>query len=186
MAFHVWQQLQNFTDVKSFLGLCGFYQRFVADYATVATPLTNLMGKKAVWKWGEEEERAFQALKVRLLQYPVLTVPNFKLPMILHTDASDVGVGATLSQKDEGKVFAEIAEDGSRVLLVTPHWQEPPWYELLLKLTVRSYEWRGKLYLTEGGNLRPNPKWYTLLSNVVGKRRRLTKEELAEELAGEQ
>ena len=45
---------------------------------------------------------AFQALKVRLLQYPVLTVPNFKLPMILHTDASDVGVGATLSQKDEG------------------------------------------------------------------------------------
>ena len=102
MAVHVWPQLQNSTDVKSFLGLCGFYQRFVADYATVATPLTNLMGKKAVWKWGEEEERAFQALKVRLLQYPVLTVPNFKLPMILHTDASDVGVWATLSQKDEG------------------------------------------------------------------------------------
>ena len=68
----------------------------------MATPLTNLMGKKAVCKWGEEEESAFQALKVRLLQYPVLTVPNFKLPMILHTDASDVGVGATLSQKDDG------------------------------------------------------------------------------------
>ena len=71
VAVHVWPQLQNSTDVKSFLGLFGFYQRFVADYAT---------------------ERAFQALKVRLLQYPVLTVPNFKLPMILHTDASDVGV----------------------------------------------------------------------------------------------
>ena len=55
-----------------------------------------------MWKCGEEEERAFQALSVRLLQYPVLTVPNFKLPMILHTDASDVGVGATLSQKDKG------------------------------------------------------------------------------------
>ena len=102
MAVHVWPQLQNSTDVKSFLGLCGFYQRFVADYATAATPLTNLMGKKAVWKWGEEEERAFQALKVMLLQYHMLTVPNFKLPMILHTDASDVGVGATLSQKDAG------------------------------------------------------------------------------------
>ena len=46
MAVHVWPQLQNSTDVKSFVGLCGFYQRFVADYATVATPLTNLMGKK--------------------------------------------------------------------------------------------------------------------------------------------
>ena len=68
----------------------------------MATPLTNLMGKKAVWKWGEEEERAFQALKIRLLQYPVLTVPDVKLPMILHMDASDVGVGATLSQKYEG------------------------------------------------------------------------------------
>ena len=71
------------------------------------------------------------------------------------------------------------------MLLVTPHWQEAPWYELLLKLTVRSYEWRGKLYLTEGGNLRPIAKRYTLFSYVVGKRRRLTKEELAEELAGE-
>ena len=80
--------------VAEFLGLCGFYQRFVADYATVATPLTNLMGRG--------RRTCFQALKVRLLQYPVLTVPNFKLPMILHTDASDVGVGATLSQKDGG------------------------------------------------------------------------------------
>ena len=66
----------------------------------MAAPLTNLMANEAVWKWGEEEEMAFQSLKIRLLQYPVLTVPNFKLPMILHTDASDVGVGATLSQKD--------------------------------------------------------------------------------------
>ena len=67
----------------------------------MATPLTNLMGKKAVWKWREEEEITFEALKARLLQYPLLTVPNFKLPMIPHTDASDVGVFATLSQNYE-------------------------------------------------------------------------------------
>ena len=84
-----------------------------------------------------------------------------------------------------GRVLAKIAEDGSRVLLVTPHWQEAPWYELLLTLTVRSYEWMGKLYLTECGNLRPIPKWYTLFSYVVGKRRVLTKEERAAELAVE-
>ena len=105
----MWPQLQNSTDVKSFMGICGFYQRFVADYATVSTPLTNLMGKKAVWKCGEEEKRAFQALKARLLQYPVLTVPNFKLPVILHTDASDVWVGPTLSQKDEGGELRPVA-----------------------------------------------------------------------------
>ena len=85
-----------------------------------------------------------------------------------------------------GRVLAKIAEDSSRVLLVTPHWQEAPWYELFLELTVRSYEWRGKLYLTEGGNLRHIPKWFTLFSYVVGERRVLTKEELAAELAGEQ
>ena len=109
MAVRVWPQLQNSTDMKSFLGPCGFYQRFVADHATVATPLTNLMCKKAMWKWGEEEERTFQALKVRLWQYPVLTVPYFKKPMVLHTDASDVGVGATLSQTSDDGMLHLIA-----------------------------------------------------------------------------
>ena len=71
------------------------------------------------------------------------------------------------------------------MLLVTPNWKEAPWYELLMELTVRSYEWMGKLYLTEGGNLRPIPKWFTLFSYVVGKRRVLTESELAEELAWE-
>ena len=83
------------------------------------------------------------------------------------------------------RVLTRIAEDGAMVLLVTPHWQEAPWYESLLELTVRSYEWRGKLYLTEGGKLRPIPKWFTLFLYVVGKRRVLTKKELAEELAVE-
>ena len=54
-----------------------------------------------------------------------------------------------------------------------------------MELTVRSYERRGKLYLTEGVNLRPIPKWFTLFSYVVGKRRALTEAELADELAGE-
>jgi hypothetical protein len=101
MAIHLWPTLKNAVDVKSFLGLCGFYQRFVSDYATLAAPLTDLMKKKGEWKWGEAEERAFQELKIRLLKYPVLTVPDFKKPMVLHTDASDVGIGATLSQKGE-------------------------------------------------------------------------------------
>ena len=60
-------------------------------------------------KCGNEEEKAFQALKARLLQYPVLTVPNLKMPMIFHTDASDVGVGATLSQKDEVEEIRFVA-----------------------------------------------------------------------------
>ena len=55
-----------------------------------------------------------------------------------------------------GRVLTKIAEDGSRVLLVTPHWKEAPCYELLMELKVRSYEWRGKLYLTEVGICDPS------------------------------
>ena len=82
-------------------------------------------------------------------------------------------------------VLDKIAKEGARVLLVTPHWKEAPWYGLLQELTVKSYEWRGRLYLTEARNLRPIPKWFTLFSYVVWERRVLTKEELATELAGE-
>ena len=71
----------------------------------MAAPLTDLMKKKKDWVWGEKQEAAFQELKLRLLKYPVLIPPNYKKPMLLHTDASEVGVGATLSQEDEeGKV----------------------------------------------------------------------------------
>ena len=100
----------EFHGCEEFPRAAWVYQRFVADYATVATPLTNIMGSKAVWKCGEEEKRAFQALKARLLLYPVLTVPNFKLPMILHTDASDVGVGATLSRKVRGAKVSSMSK----------------------------------------------------------------------------
>ena len=61
-----------------------------------------------------------------------------------------------------GNVLTKISKEWSRVLLVTSHWREAPWYGLLMELTVRSYEWRGRLYLTEAGNLRPIPKWFTL------------------------
>ena len=69
MSIHVWPTLKNPTDVKSFLGLCGFYQRFVSDYATVAAPLTDLMKKDREWSWGENENCAFQELKIRFLKH---------------------------------------------------------------------------------------------------------------------
>ena len=82
-------------------GQCGFYQRFVQDYATVAAPVTDLMKKKKGCVWRETHEAAFHELKLRLLKYPVLIPPNFKKTMLLHRDASEVGIGATLSQEDE-------------------------------------------------------------------------------------
>ena len=101
MAVHVWPTPKNPQDIKSFLGLCGFYQRFVPDYATAAAPMTDLMRKKNVWEWGTAQQLSFETIKARMLKAPVLTVPDFDKPLVLHTDASDVDIGATLSQKGE-------------------------------------------------------------------------------------
>ena len=72
----------------------------MAYYATVAAPLTYLMQKGKEWAWLPVQQHAFETLKARLLQAPVLINPDHTKPYMLHTDASDVGVGATLSQLD--------------------------------------------------------------------------------------
>ena len=92
MAVYVWPTPNNPQDIKSFLGLCRFYQRFVPDYATAAAPMTDLMRKKNVWEWGTAQQRSFETIKARMLKAPVLTVPDFDKPLVLHTDASDVGI----------------------------------------------------------------------------------------------
>ena len=70
------------------------------DYASVAAPLTDLMQKGRDWAWQSTQQHAFETLKARLLQAPVLVHPDIKKPYVLHTDASEVGIGETLSQLD--------------------------------------------------------------------------------------
>ena len=76
--------------------MCGFYQRFVADYATVAAPPTDLMQKGKYWAWLPVQQHAFETLKARLLQAPVLIHHDHTKHYMLYTDVTDVGVGATL------------------------------------------------------------------------------------------
>ena len=78
--------------------MCVFYQQFVPGYADLADPLYNLMKKDMPWKWAREEQTAFDALRLQMLQAPVLTVPDSTKPYIVHCDASEVAMGATLSQ----------------------------------------------------------------------------------------
>ena len=87
-------------EVRGFLGLTGYYRRFIPDYATVALPLTDLTRKTSpnVVQWTEECAKAFDALKKHLCSSPVLRSPDFTQPFILQTDASDRGAGAVLSQ----------------------------------------------------------------------------------------
>ncbi|XP_071486350.1 uncharacterized protein [Diadema antillarum] len=94
------------TQVRAFLRLAGYYRKFIPNFAAIAVPLTDLTKKGLPNKveWGNLEQRAFDTLKARLSAPPILHLPNPKLPYILATDASDIGIGAVLMQRiGEGK-----------------------------------------------------------------------------------
>ncbi|XP_042247194.1 uncharacterized protein LOC121882816 [Thunnus maccoyii] len=92
-------------EVRSFLGLAGWYRRFVPQFATIAAPLTALTAKdqRNPVAWNEDCETAFQTLKACLCSSPVLRSPDFSQRFLVQTDASAVGLGAVLAQGDPGE-----------------------------------------------------------------------------------
>ena len=89
------------TELRSFLGMTGYYRRFIPDYADIAEPLFQLLKKKKVFEWSEEQSMAVQTLKRKLLTAPVLMRPDYGKPFTISCDASDVGIGAVLEQEGE-------------------------------------------------------------------------------------
>ena len=87
-------------QVRSFLGLTGYYHKFIANYSELAAPLTDLTkkGMPETVKWSPEPNNAFEMLKTLLCKEPVLHLPNLDLPFVLRTDASEIGMGAVLLQ----------------------------------------------------------------------------------------
>ena len=98
-----WTPPTTVKELQAFLGLAGYYRQYVPQFSTIAKPLHRLVGKEVEWEWTQECQEAFDALKCGLVEAPVLGYPDPKLPYILDTDASAVGVGAVLSQIQDGK-----------------------------------------------------------------------------------
>ena len=90
---------QNANHVKSFLGLSGYYRKFIWDYANKARALTILTRQKEPWRWGPVEEETFQFLKNCLLNDPILRFPDFETDFVVQTDASGFAVGSVLAQR---------------------------------------------------------------------------------------
>jgi hypothetical protein len=84
--------------VRQFLGLTGYFRKFINDYAAVSRPLTSLLQKEAPWVWGQAQNTSFEALKTHLISDPVLTLFNPDLEIRLYTDASCLGVAGILIQ----------------------------------------------------------------------------------------
>ncbi len=97
-AVQEWPIPKNITGVRSFLGFCSYYRRFIAGFATIASPLNRLLEAGQTFLWTDECQTAFDKLKEVLTSYEVMAYPNDEGQFILDTDASDFGVGAALSQ----------------------------------------------------------------------------------------
>ena len=93
----------NVKELRQFLGLANYYRRFVPDFSKIAEPLHKLLRKGNTYSWYSACQEAFTALKHRLTTPPILAYPDFKLPFLLYTDASDFALGAVLSQVQDGK-----------------------------------------------------------------------------------
>ena len=91
------------TEVRSFLGLAGYYRRYVKGFAAIAAPLFALTRKEALFHWSEDCQAAFDQLKTRLTTSPITAFPDFSQAFRLYTDASTAGLGAILAQVREGK-----------------------------------------------------------------------------------
>ncbi|GJS55956.1 putative nucleotidyltransferase, ribonuclease H [Tanacetum coccineum] len=94
-----WEQPKTPTEIRSFLGLAGYYHRFIHDFAKIASSLTNLTRKNAKFKWDEDQEIAFQILKQRLSHTPVLVLPEGNDDMEVYCDASSISFGYVLMQR---------------------------------------------------------------------------------------
>lgn len=87
------------TQVKSFLGLAGFYRRYIKNFSKRASPLTNLLRKDVPFNWNEETQNAFDDIKNAILNPPILALPDPNAELQITTDASALGIGAVLEQK---------------------------------------------------------------------------------------
>lgn len=137
-----WSVPTDVKAVRSFLGLVGYYRRFVKNFGVIARPLFNLLKKGVPFVWTPATEIAFRLLQQSLTSAPVLALPNFKQQFTVETDASDTGIRAVLQQQGHPIAFINKA--------LSPRYQGLSAYEKeYLAILVAVEQWRPYLQHAE-------------------------------------
>jgi hypothetical protein len=99
-----WKAPTDTRGIKSFIGMAGYYRRFIEGFSKIVKPMTSLLGNKAEFKWTQKCKEAFEALKEKLTTSPVLVLPDVHKPFLVYCDTCYTGLGCVLMQ--EGRVVA--------------------------------------------------------------------------------
>uniref|UniRef100_A0A2N9FEI3 Reverse transcriptase n=1 Tax=Fagus sylvatica TaxID=28930 RepID=A0A2N9FEI3_FAGSY len=135
-----WPIPKSLKALRGFLGLTGYYRKFIKGYGQIASPLTSLL-KKDAFLWSEKAEKAFEELKAAVSQPPVLALPDFSKTFVIECDASGFGMGAVLMQDGRPLAYYSQALKGKNLFLST--------YEKeLLALVLSVKKWRPYLFAT--------------------------------------
>jgi hypothetical protein len=129
-AVSKWKQPSNVSEVRSFLGMAGYYCRFIKGFSSIARPMTELLKKGNRFVWAPKCEESFQIIKKKLTTAPVLTLPDIHQSFIIFCDASRQGLGCVLMQNE--KVIAYASR------LLKPHEQNYPTHDLELAAIVHA------------------------------------------------
>ncbi|GJW17832.1 putative reverse transcriptase domain-containing protein [Tanacetum coccineum] len=148
-----WKTPESSTEIRSFLGLAGYYRRFIENFSKIAKPLTLLTQKNKTYVWGDKQDEAFQILKEKLCNAPVLALPDGPDDFVVYCDASKQGFGCVLMQR--GKVIAYASRQ------LKKHEKNYTTHDLELGAVVFALKiWRHYLYGTKSipsvGGVRKN------------------------------
>ena len=142
-AIQQWPTPKSVKQVRSFLGLAGFYRQFIKMFSATTSPLTALLQKESPFHWTDEHQRAFDTIKQHIATQPTLILPQEDIQFVVHTDASAFAVGASINQ-DHGSGLQPIAFLSKKLLPAetryATHEQE------LLAIIIALKTWRHFLY----------------------------------------